>query len=142
MIFEGGFEPRREPAEHASANAMAIMKDEPRSGCPIAATLDIVGDRWTLVILRDLFIGKKRYSDFLASPERITTNILASRLDRIARAGLASRKAYQTRPRRYEYELTDKGRDLLPILQAMSRWGNKHYPETFTPPASFMKARR
>lgn len=118
------------------------MTDDPRSGCPIAATLDIVGDRWTLVILRDLFIGKKRYSDFLASPERITTNILANRLDLIEKAGLATRKVYQDRPKRYEYELTEKGRDLLPILQAMSRWANKHYPETFTPPASFMKARR
>lgn len=118
------------------------MTDDPRSGCPIAATLDIVGDRWTLVILRDLFVGKKRYSDFLASPERITTNILANRLDLIEKAGLATRKAYQDRPKRYEYELTEKGRDLLPILQAMSRWANKHYPETLVPPASFMKARR
>ncbi|MFZ5616371.1 MAG: winged helix-turn-helix transcriptional regulator [Pseudomonadota bacterium] len=119
-----------------------MTRDERRSKCPIAATLDIVGDRWTLVILRDLFIGKKRYSEFLTSPERITTNILADRLDLIERAGLATRKAYQQRPKRYQYELTDKGRDLLPVLQAMSRWANKHYPETFTPPESFMKPRR
>lgn len=119
-----------------------MTTDEPRSGCPIAATLDIVGDRWTLVILRDLFIGKKRYSEFLTSPERITTNILADRLDLIERVGLATRKAYQERPKRYEYALTEKGRDLLPVLQAMSRWANRHYPETFTPPESFMKPRR
>jgi len=94
------------------------------------------------VILRDLFIGKKRYSEFLASPERITTNILANRLDLIERAGLATRMAYHERPTRYEYELTEKGRDMLPVLQEMSRWANKHFPETFTPPDSFMKAGR
>lgn len=119
-----------------------MIRDEPRSKCPIATTLDIVGDRWTLVILRDLFIGKKRYSEFLTSPERITTSILADRLGLIEKAGLATRKAYQQRPKRYEYELTDKGRDLLPVLQAMSRWANRHYPETFAPPERFMKARR
>lgn len=119
-----------------------MTRQEPRSNCPIAAALDLVGDRWTLVILRDLFIGKKRYSEFLASPERITTNILASRLDLVEKAGLATRSAYQDRPRRYEYALTEKGRDLLPVLQAMARWANRHYPETFVPPDAFMKAKR
>jgi DNA-binding HxlR family transcriptional regulator len=114
-------------------------KVEMRSNCPIAVTLDLIGDRWTLVILRDLLIGKKRYSEFLASPERITTNILANRLDRIVAAGLATRAAYQDRPKRYEYRLTEKGRDLHPILQNMSRWANRYYPETFTPPDAFMK---
>ncbi|MCB2113561.1 MAG: helix-turn-helix domain-containing protein [Parvularculaceae bacterium] len=111
-----------------------------RSRCPISRTLELVGDRWTLVILRDLFIGKKRYGEFLDSPERITTNILANRLDLIERAGLATRRAYQHRPARYEYELTEKGRDMFPVLYEMSRWANKHYPETFTPPDSFTKA--
>ncbi len=59
-----------------------------RSACPMACTLDIVGDRWTLLVIRDLLTGKKRYSDFLASPEKIPTNILADRLRRLEREGL------------------------------------------------------
>ena len=118
------------------------VKEEQRSNCPIAVTLDLIGDRWTLVILRDLMIGKKRYSEFLSSPERITTNILANRLDRIVDAGLATRTAYQERPKRYEYFLTDKGRDLKPLLQEMARWANRYFPDTFTPPEAFMKPLR
>lgn len=117
-------------------------KEEQRSNCPIAVTLDLIGDRWTLVILRDLLIGKKRYSEFLTSPERITTNILANRLDRIVATGLATREAYQDRPKRYEYSLTDKGRDLKPLLQDMARWANRYYPDTFAPPEAFMKPLR
>ena len=112
---------------------------ESRSGCPIAATLDIVGDRWTLVILRDMVNGKKRFSEFLNSPENIATNVLTDRLALIEKAGLAKRKAYQSKPKRFEYELTKKGRELLPVMQAICRWGNKHYPETWVPPARFMK---
>jgi DNA-binding HxlR family transcriptional regulator len=111
---------------------------EPRSGCPIASTLDIVGDRWTLVILRDLLNGKSRFSQFLASPERITTNILTDRLAAMESAGLVKKSAYQERPMRFEYTLTRKGEALLPILQEMCRWANVHIPGTWTPPASFM----
>lgn len=114
------------------------MNREPRSGCPIASTLDIVGDRWTLVILRDLFTGKSRFSQFLASPERITTNILTDRLAAMETAGLVTKSAYQDRPTRYGYALTHKGEALLPVLQEMCRWGNAHILETWTPPASFM----
>lgn len=110
-----------------------------RSGCPIASTLDLVGDRWTLVLLRDMINGKTRYSDFLDSPERITTNVLADRLAKMETAGLVTRSAYQDRPTRYEYKLTKKGRDLHPIVQAMCRWANKHIPGTWKPPAAFMK---
>jgi DNA-binding HxlR family transcriptional regulator len=112
---------------------------EPRSGCPIATTLDIVGDRWTLVILRDMLTGKSRYSEFMASPEGITTNILADRLNRMEASGLVERSPYQERPKRYAYTLTDKGRGLHPVLQAICRWGNRYMPETWVPPESFMQ---
>ena len=112
-----------------------------RSSCPITNALDLIGDRWTMVVLRDLFIGKKRYSEFLASPEGISTNILATRLAQMERSGLVRSRAYQQRPRRLEYELTKKGEALLPVLQELSRWGNKYLPGTFVPPASFMKLR-
>ncbi len=116
----------------------ALLK-EPRSGCPIATTLDIIGDRWTLVILRDIINGKKRFSEFLDSPEGIATNVLTDRLALIETAGLAMRNAYQMRPKRFEYELTEKGRNLLPVLQEVCLWANKYYPETWVAPPSFME---
>jgi DNA-binding HxlR family transcriptional regulator len=111
---------------------------KPRSGCPIATTLDIIGDRWSLVIIRDLINGKSRYSDFLASPERITTSVLADRLERLTASGLVDAHAYQANPRRYEYRLTAKGEAMLPILQEICRWANRYMPETWTAPDAFM----
>ena len=116
-----------------------LYRREPRSQCPIANALELIGDRWTMLILRDLFIGKKRYSEFRASPEEISTNILADRLSMMEESGLVIAKPYQTRPVRFEYELTDKGFGLLPALQELCRWGNKHIPDTWVPPASFME---
>lgn len=110
-----------------------------RSGCPIATVLDLVGDRWTLVLLRDMLTGKARFSEFLASPERITTNILADRLQKMEAAGLVTKQPYQTRPERFAYALTDKGRGLHGVLREMCRWGNAHVPGTWTPPDSFMR---
>ena len=109
-----------------------------RSGCPIATTLDLVGDRWTLVIIRDMITGKTRYGDFLDSPEGVTTNILADRLKRLVATGLVMKEAYQQNPVRHEYHLTDRGADLLPVLQQMSLWANTHAPETRVLPAWFM----
>ena len=115
------------------------MRQETRSGCPIATTLDIVGDRWTLVILRDMINGKSKYSEFLVSPEGITTNVLADRLSKMEANGLVRKQIYQNRPQRYAYELTEKGRALLPIMQEICRWANRYIPETWTPPESFMR---
>jgi DNA-binding HxlR family transcriptional regulator len=114
------------------------MAHFPRSPCPIASSLDVIGDKWTMVILRDLLTGKSRYSEFLASPERITTNILADRLERMEVSGLILRQPYQVRPVRYEYRLTEKGRGLHPTLRALCRWANEFLPGTWTPPAEFM----
>ncbi|MEM7222852.1 MAG: helix-turn-helix domain-containing protein [Pseudomonadota bacterium] len=111
----------------------------PRSGCPIAATLELVGDRWSLVIVRDLLTGKRRFGEFLASPEGIPTNILAARLKRLEAAGLIEKRPYQSRPPRHDYVLTAEGEALLPVLQEMCRWANRHLPETWTPPDSFMR---
>jgi len=112
-----------------------------RSGCPIASTLDVVGDKWTLVIVRDMLTGKRRFNEFMAAPEGIKTNILTDRLRRLEGAGLVVRRAYQDRPRRFEYELTDSGRALLPVLQAMCRWANQHISGTWVAPRSFMEAK-
>ena len=115
------------------------MTTEFRSPCPIASTLDIIGDRWTLIIIRDLLNGKKRFSEFLTSPEKITTSVLTTRLGALEANGLVAREIYQTKPKRYEYILADKGRQLVPILQAMCVWGNTFIDDTWIPPASFMQ---
>lgn len=92
-----------------------------------------------MLVLRDLFIGKKRFSEFLASRERISTNILTDRLAMMEESGLIEAVPYSQRPKRFEYSLTDKGEGLLPVLQELCRWGNRFLPGTIVPPESFMK---
>jgi len=100
-----------------------------RSICPIANTLDLIGDRWTLLVVRDLlFFDKHRFGDFAASMEGIPTNILADRLRRLEDAGVVTKVPYSTRPQRFEYHLTPKGADLLPVLLAMAEWAGRHVP--------------
>jgi DNA-binding HxlR family transcriptional regulator len=101
-----------------------------RSSCPITNGLNVFGDKWTLLIIRDLALGKCRYRELISSPENIASNILSDRLKRLEASGLVCRRVYQQKPVRYEYVLTQKGNDLKPILQAISRWGKKHYPGT------------
>ena len=101
-----------------------------RSCCPIACALDHLGDKWTLLIIRDLLLGKKRYQEFLMSPERIATNIFADRLKKLEADGFVVQRAYQQNPVRYEYQLTQKGADLAPVLQTLVTWGKSHYPGT------------
>ena len=105
------------------------MKFE-RSSCPITNVLDLLGDKWTLLVIRDLVLGKRRYQEFLTSPEEIASNILAERLNKLLGAGLISRRAYQRNPTRYEYLLTKKGKGLEPILEAIVLWGKKQFPGT------------
>jgi DNA-binding HxlR family transcriptional regulator len=113
----------------------------PRSGCPIASSLDQLGDRWSLVIIRDLLTGKKRFGEFLDSPERIATNILTERLGALERQGFVKKRRYEKRPERFEYILTPKGIGLLPVLQELCRWANGYLPGTWRPPESFMARR-
>jgi DNA-binding HxlR family transcriptional regulator len=100
-----------------------------RSRCPIAGALDVLGDGWTLLVLRDLlFYDKHRFADFLASPEGISTNILTERLKRLERWGVVERRRYQARPPRDEYFVTERGHDLLPVLRELVTWGKQHVP--------------
>jgi DNA-binding HxlR family transcriptional regulator len=101
-----------------------------RSPCPVANTLDLIGDKWSLLVIRDLLQGKQTYGELLDSPEGIPTNILADRIKRLEGAGIIFRTAYQDRPVRYSYQLTRKGKDLSEVLLAFVRWGNKHIPGT------------
>ena len=101
-----------------------------RSDCPVSNALDVFGDRWTLVVVRDLTFGKSRFSELAEGPEKIPTNILADRLKQLEQFEVIERVAYQERPKRYAYHLTKKGRDLAPVLQAMADWGQRHMGET------------
>ncbi len=98
-----------------------------RSGCSIARTLEVAGDKWTLLVVRDLlWHGKRTFQDLQSSAERIPTNILSDRLRRLMEWGLVTREPYQDRPVRYAYRLTETGRTLEPVLQSIMRWGHEH----------------
>jgi DNA-binding HxlR family transcriptional regulator len=101
-----------------------------RSACPVACSLDVIGDRWTLLVVRDLLAGKKRFGEFVASPERIPTNILTERLRRLETAGLIETRRYSERPPRAEYVLTPRGLELGPVLDAVASWGLAQFPGT------------
>ncbi len=109
---------------------MSSAKPFTRSACAVANSLDIVGDKWTLLVVRDLLHGKRTYGELANSPERIPTNILADRLKRLESAGIIASTPYQERPVRYAYTLTPKGRALGDVLLAFVRWGKQHIPGT------------
>ncbi len=102
------------------------IKTKMRSDCPVANTLDIVGDSWTLLIVRDLLKGKKRYTEFLESGEKIPTNILANRLKTMEEANIIERKLYSEHPPRFEYNLTETGEKLGEIVKMLRDWGTKN----------------
>ncbi len=110
----------------------AKPKTSRRSLCPIAGTLDVVGDKWSLLVVRDILHGKRTYGELCASPEGIPTNILAERLKRLEAAGIIARAAYHQRPVRYAYTLTPKGRELGSVLLALVGWGKRHIAGTRT----------
>jgi len=98
-----------------------------RSLCPIATTLDIIGDKWTLLIIRDVgLFDKHKNKDFQEAGEKIPTNILANRLKSLLKHGLVEKRLYQNNPPRYEYYLTDPGKGLLPIVKSMAVWAEKN----------------
>jgi DNA-binding HxlR family transcriptional regulator len=111
---------------------MNTVKPFARSACAIANSLDILGDKWSLLVVRDLMHGKHTYGELAASPEHIPTNILADRLKRLESTGIVTSTAYQQRPVRYSYTLTSKGRALGEVLLAFVRWGKQHIPGTVT----------
>jgi DNA-binding HxlR family transcriptional regulator len=94
--------------------------------CPIARTLDIIGDRWTLLIIRDLFLGRTRFNEFRQSTPRISPKLLSERLKRLEEEDLVERDLLAGYPPRAEYRLTAKGRSLFPVLFAMGSWGFEH----------------
>jgi len=106
-----------------------------RSNCPINFILETFGDRWTLLVIRDLmFHGKRHYGDFLASDEGISTNILADRLKRLEQDGVVEKEVDPGNRSRGIYRLTQKGKDLLPVMLEITAWSGKYDSKTNAPP--------
>lgn len=101
-----------------------------RSPCPVACALDIFGDRWTLLVIRDLMLGRSRFKDFASSPEGIPTNILSERLERLLAADIVRQIPASDGGKRMAYELTGKGEALRPIMKSMRDWGLTWEPGT------------
>jgi DNA-binding HxlR family transcriptional regulator len=101
-------------------------KLETKDGC-IASALQIVGNKWTALILRDLYDGAKRFGELEKSLHGISPRTLSQRLDDLERCGIVTKESFNEMPPRTEYTLTQKGRDLVPALQQMAAWGNKYY---------------
>lgn len=103
-----------------------------RSGCPINLTLEVLGDRWSLILIRDIMFGNRRHFRELLtmSNEGIASNILADRLKRLVAHGVLSKRADPTHKQKAVYSLTEKGIELLPILVQMGTWGRRHLPTT------------
>jgi len=91
--------------------------------CPIARTTDLVGDWWTPIIMREAFLGRRRFDDFQQALS-LSRGVLAQRLSRLVDEGMLEKRLYQERPPRYEYVLSEQGRDFYPVLAAMFRWGS------------------
>ncbi len=99
-----------------------------RSSCPLSNILDLVGDRWSLILIRDIFIGRNTYMEFLKSPEKISTNVLVNRTKKLREYGLIDFKRDKIDSKIKYYYLTDKGMNLYPILIEMSLWTKKNFP--------------
>lgn len=94
--------------------------------CSVAQCLEVIGEWWTMLIVRDAFLGVQRFDEF-QSRLGIARNVLTQRLAKLVDAGVLERRAYQEKPVRHAYVLTDKGRDLWPVLNAMRQWGDRHH---------------
>lgn len=105
-----------------------------RSDCPISCVLDLLGDKWTLLVVRDLVLGKQRFDEFLGSPEGIASNILSDRLKMLTEAGYLRREPDPADGRRSLYSLTAQGEDLRKLVLSVARWGEAHFPGTMRAP--------
>jgi DNA-binding HxlR family transcriptional regulator len=105
--------------------------------CSVARTLEVVGERWSLLVLRDALLGVRRFDDFQRSLG-ISRNVLAARLTRLVELGILRRERYSERPERFEYRLTQRGKDLFPVILAMADWGDRHAPTSAGPPRLFL----
>jgi DNA-binding HxlR family transcriptional regulator len=101
--------------------------------CSVAAALDVVGEKWSLLVVRELFLGCRRFSD-IATNTGAPRDILTTRLRRLEQVGVVTRREYNEHPPRYEYMLTDAGKDLRPVIMALRHWGDTHVAQEPVPP--------
>ncbi len=111
--------------------------DLPSEACPIARAMSVLGDRWSLMVMRDVMLGLRRF-DQIQADLGITRHLLAERLKRLQTAGVVERVKYQDRPARYEYRPTDSGRALAPVLLGLIHWASTHLPSDKAPPYQFV----
>jgi DNA-binding HxlR family transcriptional regulator len=110
-----------------------LGSDYQDQNCSIARTLELVGERWTILVLRDVFLGRRRFSQ-LRQSLGVARNVLAARLDRLVGEGILEKVPYQERPLRHEYRLTSKGLDLWPVIVELLHWGDRHAAPAAGPP--------
>jgi DNA-binding HxlR family transcriptional regulator len=110
-----------------------LGNDYRSQNCSIARALELVGERWTILVLRDVFLGRRRF-DELQRDLGVARNVLAARLERLVAEGVLAKTPYQERPRRHEYRLTEKGLDLWPVIVELLRWGDRHAAPPAGPP--------
>ena len=111
-----------------------LRKDYDGQICSIARSLELVGERWTLLVVREIFHGRRRFSEMQRSLG-VARNVLTARLQRMVDEGILERRPYSERPERYEYFLTEKGLDLWPVMIALMQWGDKYEPRPEGPPS-------
>jgi DNA-binding HxlR family transcriptional regulator len=102
-----------------------LQRDYPTQYCPVAGSLEVIGERWTLLIIRDVFLGIRRFED-IQRDLGVARNVLQARLERLVEQGILVKRPYQDRPVRCEYRLTEKGADLWPVLVALLNWGDRY----------------
>jgi DNA-binding HxlR family transcriptional regulator len=110
-----------------------VLKRDYDQACSIARTLEVLGERWTLLVIRDVFNGRRRF-DQIQENLGVARNVLSTRLARLVDEGILEKRAYQRRPARYEYFLTEKGLDLWPVMISILAWGDRHLAEDAGPP--------
>ena len=101
--------------------------------CSVAGTLELIGERWSILVIREVFYGRRRFSE-MQRVLGVARNVLASRLERLVDEGILERRIYSVRPERFEYFLTEKGLDLWPVMVSLMHWGDKHLGEHGEPP--------
>ncbi len=119
--------------KQVSYDTAVLQRDYPDQVCSIARSLEVVGERWSLLILRDAVLGTERFEEFQESLG-IASNVLTNRLKRLCDEGVLERVSDPQRPGRPKYVLTDKGRELAPVLIVLMKWGDRHYPTPGGPP--------
>jgi DNA-binding HxlR family transcriptional regulator len=115
--------------QNATGSEVGVVRKDKRSGCPVNLSLEIFGDRWTLLVLRDvIFVGSRHFRELLAGPERISSNILADRLAVLVEHGLLTRTGDPSHKQKVTYSLTEQAIELVPVLVQLSAWGVRHLP--------------